>query len=249
MGRWGARRPVEAHPEGSAPRAGGNLLLVVCKGDRRVELLDADTLEPAASIALAGDTGHEIGARAGTPHAYVPIYGTGVVGALGGTGNGIDVFDVPSRVRTPTLPVPRSSYPHHVVVRRDGSLVVTAEGRASLLLVAPHSGRVHDIPLPHGQGHMVAVSAGGDTAWTAHVRPGYVVEVDLRRRHAGRSLRVADEINRISLAPDEKTAFVADQTSPRIACVDLSTMTVRAWMDVPGTAFGTAPTPTADTWS
>ncbi len=37
--------------------------------------------------------------------------------------------------------------------------------------------------------------------------------------------------------------FTADQTKPRLAVIDTATNTVKTWVPLPGTGYGTAPTP------
>src|SRR5262249_2700426 len=42
---------------------------------------------------------------------------------------------------------------------------------------------------------------------------------------------------------DDRWVFTADQTQPRLAVIDTRTHAVNKWVTLPGTAYGTAPTP------
>jgi DNA-binding beta-propeller fold protein YncE len=48
---------------------------------------------------------------------------------------------------------------------------------------------------------------------------------------------------RIALSVDDRRAFTADQTQPRLAVIDTGTNTLERWVALPGIAYGTAPTP------
>ena len=51
---------------------------------------------------------------------------------------------------------------------------------------------------------------------------------------------MATTLNRISFDAGSRLAFTADQEDPRIAVVDTEVLGVDGWIEVPGTAFGTA---------
>jgi DNA-binding beta-propeller fold protein YncE len=53
-------------------------------------------------------------------------------------------------------------------------------------------------------------------------------------------VEVTATINRISFDTRSRLAFTADQESPRIAVVDTQALRVDGWIELPGTAFGTA---------
>jgi DNA-binding beta-propeller fold protein YncE len=58
-------------------------------------------------------------------------------------------------------------------------------------------------------------------------------------------IRVSGKTQRISLSADDKFAFTADQTHPRLAVIDTATNTVSRWIALPALGYGTASTPDA----
>ena len=221
------------------PAAG--LVLVVCKAARRLDLLEARTLRPVGGIALSGPTGHEVAAIGAS--AYVPIYGSGVVGALAGRGETVDVLDLARRSVARTVELPPGAHPHDVRALKDGRLLLTCEGRSSVAVLDTHTGALQEIRLPFPTGHMVCVAPDGHKAWVVHVRPGVVVEVDLVAGEPLRHLHVAMALHRATLDVEGRRLFAAEQHGPHLAELDLTAMTVTGRIQLPGTAFGLAATP------
>ncbi len=56
-------------------------------------------------------------------------------------------------------------------------------------------------------------------------------------------ISVSKMTQRIALSVDDKLAFTADQTSPRLAVIDTATNKVSRWVDLPAPGYGTASTP------
>ena len=54
---------------------------------------------------------------------------------------------------------------------------------------------------------------------------------------------VSANTQRISISPDDKWVFTADQTQPRLAVIDTATNKVGQWVPLEGLAYGTTPTP------
>jgi DNA-binding beta-propeller fold protein YncE len=86
---------------------------------------------------------------------------------------------------------------------------------------------------------MLAVAPDGRHVYTADVQPGTITELELSTGRR-RSLPLAERINRISLSDDGATAYIADQVRPRLAVVDVDTMTLNRWLILPAIGFGTA---------
>lgn len=86
---------------------------------------------------------------------------------------------------------------------------------------------------------MLAVTADGRRAYTANTHPGSLTEIDFSAGTT-RMVILAPTVNRVSLSPDDRFAYVADQDLPRIAVVDLAQMRLQYWVRLPGIAFGTA---------
>ena len=226
-------------------------VLVVCKQDETLVSLDPHSLTVTWRADLS-DTGHEVVASRDGVLGLVPLYGPGGVGGPGRSGDGIDVIALETGVRVGTIALPPGSRPHFADWGRDSSLFVTAEGIDSALSVDVAAWeRAHHIPghpavaphrvmeTTHPQSHMLVVAPDGRHVYTADVHPGKVTEIDVASGRR-RCLALADRINRISLTADGRTAYVADQDDPRMAVVNVRTMTLARWIALPAIGFGTA---------
>jgi DNA-binding beta-propeller fold protein YncE len=67
--------------------------------------------------------------------------------------------------------------------------------------------------------------------------------LDLEARKLVTVIPVCRHTQRISLSVDDRWVFTADQTAPRLAVIDTQTNGVNRWIELPGTGYGTAPTP------
>src|SRR5215469_17348566 len=56
-------------------------------------------------------------------------------------------------------------------------------------------------------------------------------------------ISVASIVQRISFSVDDRLAFTSDQSKPQLAVIDTQSRKVTAWVALPGTGYGTAPTP------
>ena len=90
---------------------------------------------------------------------------------------------------------------------------------------------------------MLAITRDGERGYTANVGPGTVSVLDLTARKVIAIIPVSPHVQRISLSPDDRWVFTADQTKPRLAVIDTANNSLSTWIDLPGTGYGTAPTP------
>ena len=67
--------------------------------------------------------------------------------------------------------------------------------------------------------------------------------LDLQSRKTLKVIPISKNTQRISISVDGKRVFTSDQTKPRLAVIDTATNQVTSWVDLPGTGYGTAPTP------
>jgi DNA-binding beta-propeller fold protein YncE len=218
-------------------------LLVVCKDDQQLEVIDLPTGTIAGRIAASGFTPHEVAATPDGRRAYLPIYSDAWLGDPGTDGRAIDVIDLVDLRRADTIPIGFASRPHLPLVAPDGRLFVGTELDESISVFDPSShARVARLPTGRPQSHMFALSADGARAYSANVDTGSVSVIDVAAESLRGVIEVAAEINRISLSPDGATAFCADQQQPRLAAIDLATTSI-TWIDLPSRGFGTAVTP------
>ena len=69
-------------------------LLVVCKDDRTLEVIDLETAGIAGAVIASGSTPHEVVATEDGRWAYVPIYSDAPVGSAGSDGRRVDIVDL-----------------------------------------------------------------------------------------------------------------------------------------------------------
>jgi len=67
-----------------------------------------------------------------------------------------------------------------------------------------------------------------------------VLDLDAKKTVA--VIPVSKMTQRISISPDDRFVFTADQTSPRLAVIDTAMNKIKHWVDLPAPAYGTAAT-------
>jgi DNA-binding beta-propeller fold protein YncE len=126
---------------------------------------------------------------------------------------------------------------------KDGLLYVTTELDQSVTLIDPKTLKiVGAIPTGQAQSHMLALSHDGRRGYTANVGPGTVSVLDIPGRRTLAVIPISRNTQRISITPDDKWVFTADQTKPQLAAIDTATNKVTRWIALEGVAYGTAPT-------
>jgi YVTN family beta-propeller protein len=218
-------------------------LLVVCKDDQSLEVIDLASGTTAGRVRASAFTPHEVAATADGTRAYLPIYSDVWLGDPGTDGRAIDVVDLVTVELADTFPIEFASRPHLPIVGADGRLYVGTELDESISVFDPSTRlRVGRLPTGRPQSHMFVLSPDGTRAYSANVDTGTVSMIDVAARSLIQVVEVADEINRISISPDGATVYCADQRQPRLAAIDTTTAQVR-WIELPDRAFGTAVTP------
>lgn len=225
-------------PPNAAPGAG--LLLVANKGDHTLSIVDPAASKQLAVVTLTGVTGHEVAASPDGRFAYVPIYGNSGVGQPGSNGDSIDVIDVRARRLVKKITLDRAVRPHCAVYGPDGLLYVTAELAHAIYVFNPKTmKRVASIPTEQKESHMLAISSDGKRGYTANVGAGSVTALDIVNRRPLAVIHVSKQVQRISITPDNRWVFTADQTAPRLAVISARSNKLVRWTPVPAIAFGT----------
>lgn len=216
---------------------------MVCKDDQTLEVIDLGSGSTVGRIRASGFTPHEVAATPDGAHAYLPIYSDAWLGDPGTDGRTIDVVDLVGMRIERTIPLGFAARPHLPVVAPDGLLYVSTELDDSISVVDPAAGeRIRRLPTGRPQSHMFTVSPDAARAYSANVDSGSVSIVDVASGTLVDVIEVAGEINRISISPDGRTVFTADQQQPRIAAIDVTTKEV-SWIDLPSLGFGSTVTP------
>ena len=219
-------------------------LLVAQKGEQSLAIVDSVAGTVLASVPEGGTTGHEVIASPDGRLAYVPIYGDSGVGKPGTNGTSLVVIDIAAQKIIGSLDFGHGVRPHMPIFGpKDGMLYVTTELDHSISVIDPKTLKiVGSISTGQSESHMLALSHDGQRGYTANVGPGTVSVLDIPNRKLLTIIPISNNTQRISIAPDDKWVFTADQTQPRLAAIDTRTNQIAHWVALPGIAYGTAPT-------
>ena len=201
----------------------GGLLVVINKdvNHQSVSLIDTEAGRAIATVQEIGTRGHEVATSPDGRLAYVPIYGDSAVGLPGTDGRSIEVIDLAKRSLAGEIDLGRPVRPHCAKFGPDGLLYVTAELDNSVDVIDPRAQkRVASIPTGKPESHMLVISSDGRMGYTANVGSGTVSVLDLRERKNLAVIPVSEVVQRISISPDDRFVFTADQRRPRLAVID-----------------------------
>lgn len=236
---------LKYHPEvfSNGGEASG-WLLVANKGAHTLGIVDPNEGKQVAQVPEGGITGHEVAASPDGKTAFVPIYGNSGVGKPGTDGKKIAVIDIESRRVTGDIDFSHGVRPHCPVFGpKDGLLYVTTELDKTISIIDPRTLKIiGSIPTDQPESHMLALSHDGTRGYTANVGPGTVSVLDMQARKTLKVIPISHETQRISITPDDKWVFTADQTKPQLAAIDTSTDEIKHWIPLPGLGYGTAAT-------
>jgi YVTN family beta-propeller protein len=191
-----------------------------------------------------GVTGHEVIASPDGKQAFVPIYGNSGVGKPGTDGRLLRVIDLSKREIVGTVDFGKGVRPHCAMIGpKNGLLYVTTELENSITVIDPKSLKIlYTIPTGQDESHMLAITSDGRRGYTANVAPGTVSVLDLDAKKTLAIIPICKNTQRISISPDDKWVFTADQTKPQLVVIDAATNGVSTRVDLPGVGYGTTPT-------
>ena len=221
------------------------MLIVANKGASSLGIVDPAAGRQLATVPEDGVTGHEVIASPDGKLAYVPIYGNSGVGKPGTDGQKMVVIDLSERKLVGDLDFGHGVRPHCPKFGpKDGLLYVTTELDKTISVIDPKTLKiVGTIPTEQPESHMLAISHDGRRGYTANVGPGTVSVLDMESRKNLAIIPISKMTQRISVSMDDSMVFTSDQTKPQLAVIDASTNKVKQWVALPGTGYGTAPTP------
>ena len=218
-------------------------LLVVCKDDSTLEVIDLETARTAGAVVASGFAPHEVVATDDGRRAYMPVYSNAPVGSPGSDGRRVDVVDLLTLQRVGEIRLPFPSRPHQSSLLPIDRVIVSTELDESVTVIDRRTLRVvARLPTGQAESHTFAVSVDGSRLVTANVGPGSVSIIDVPSRTLLGVVKVAEKVNRICLEPDGRFAYTADQGSPRIAVIDTQLVEHVASIELPSIGFGTAVT-------
>lgn len=229
---------------GVPTRSPSGWLLVANKGDHAMGIINPGEGQQTAEVPEGGITGHEVIASPDGKTAYVPIYGNSGVGKPGTDGTKLAVIDIASRRVTGNVDFGHGVRPHCPMFGpKDGLLYVTTELDKTISIIDPNTLKIiGSIPTDQPESHMLILSHDGLRGYTANVGPGTVSVLDIQARKTLKVIPISHETQRISITPDDKLVFTADQTKPQLAVIDTASDAVTHWIPLPGLGYGTAPT-------
>lgn len=223
-------------------------LLVANQKDHTLSLIDAASGRQTAAIPEDRITGHEVATSPDGRTAYLPIYGDAGVGRPGTDGREMLVIDIASRKITGTVDFGHGVRPHLPVYdTRRNILYVSTELDQAITAIDPKTLKIlYKIPTGAPESHMFALTHDGRFAYTTNVGPSSVSVLDLDTHKTAAIIPLGApgtiKVQRISLSNDDKLLFTSDWDKPRLAVIDTTTRTLKTWIDMPGTGYGSAST-------
>jgi YVTN family beta-propeller protein len=227
------------------PATSGAVLLVANKADRSLGVIDPELGREVATISENAVTGHEVAASPDGSTAYIPIYGNSGVGKAGSDGRSMLVVDLKGRKIVSNIDFGHGVRPHCPIFDSvNHVLYVTTELDNSVAIIDPQSFKiVGSIPTERPESHMLAIDHSGKRGYAANVGSGTVSVLDLQARKVIQVIPIAAQVQRISISPDDRLVFTADQTKPQLAVIDTATNKLKTWVPLPSVGYGTASSP------
>lgn len=220
-------------------------LIAVNQNDDNLSLIDLATGTQVAKLTEEGHIkAHEVAVSPDGKTLYVPIYGSAGVGHKGTDGSEMLVMDVASRKVIHVVDFGHGIRPHKPVYDIARHLLyVTGELDQAVMAIDPKTYKtLYTIPTGQSESHMLVISHDGRFGYTANVGPGSVSVLDLKTHITAAIIPVAKHIQRIAISKDDKTVYVSDTESPRLAVIDTASRAIKTWVDLPAKGYGSAVT-------
>jgi YVTN family beta-propeller protein len=201
-----------------------DLLVVLNKSDHTASLLAAESGELLATLPT-GKGPHEVAVSPDGSRAVVANYG--VRGAAGHT---LTVLDLRKMEALRTIELGEKAMPHGILFLPEGPrVVVTAEGRDSVLVVDIDQGRVlAERSTEQKVSHMVALAPDGTAAWVANIGSGSVTRVDLAGGSEPRSVSTGAGAEGIALRPGGRELWVTNRSADTVSVLHPESLEILA---------------------
>ncbi len=232
---------------GAADTKATGTLITANQGPNNLALIDLATGKQVGTLDEQGKIKvHELVMLPDGKTLIAPIYGNSGVGRAGTDGSEILVYDIPTRKIVHVIDLGKGLRPHQPTYDPKRKVIyVTTELQQAITAIDAKTFKVlYTVPTGQPESHMFALSHNGRFGYTSNVGPGTVSVMDMDTHKLIEVIPVAKHLQRISVSRDDKTVFVSDTTTPRVAAIDTATRKVRTWIDLPSPGFGS--TPTAD---
>ena len=210
------------------PWAWADTLLVVCKSDFRLALVDPATNNVLVRLPT-GKGPHEVAASPDGRTAYVSNFGRYSVYPAGDTehdlaGNTITVIDVPGRKVKATFDLGTHTGPHSIVVSHDGKLMwVTTETPQAVLELDSTTGKIlHVWNTNQDRSHMIVVTPNEAKFYVTNTVSGSVSVIDKSTGEV-KVLPTGPGTEGIAISPDGKEVWAASRTDAKISIISTAT--------------------------
>lgn len=188
-----------------------------------------------------------------------PVLEKDAVFVVNGGSNSLSVIDVERQEVTSTLRLKDMTYPHHISLSPDRSLLVVAVPgmdlsgghggghgghtmRGKLLLLDAKTGKTRATRQFDAMTHNGAFSPDGTEVWTALMaEPGAVVVLDSQTLEPKQTINVGDMPAEVTFSQDGRYAFVANGDSNNVSVINAATKAVVKTVTVGANPVGAWP--------
>jgi YVTN family beta-propeller protein len=211
-----------------APCAWADTVVVLCKSDFQVVLLDPATEKVLAKLPT-GRGPHEVAVSPDGRTAYVSNFGRYSVYPAGDTlhdkaGNSITVVDLVDRKVKSTFDLGTHTGPHGMVVSHDGKLVwLTTETPQAVLEMDSATGKIlHVWNTTQERSHMIVTTPKETKFYVTNTVSGSVTVID-RSTGEAKVIVTGPGTEGIAISPDGKEVWAASRADAKISVIATAT--------------------------
>jgi YVTN family beta-propeller protein len=210
------------------PRAWADTVVVVCKSDFQLALVDPATEKVLVKLPT-GLGPHEVAVSPDGRTAYVSNFGRYSVYPAGDTahdkaGNTITVIDLVDRRVKTTFDLGTHTGPHGMVVSHDGKLVwVTTETPQAVLELDSSSGKIQHVwNTTQDRSHMIVTTPSETKFYVTNTVSGSVSVID-RPTGEAKVISTGPGTEGIAISPDGKEVWAASRLDDKIEIISTAT--------------------------
>lgn len=215
------------------PQAWADTLVVVCKSDFQLALVDPATEKVLVKLPT-GLGPHEVAISPDGRTAYVSNFGRYSVYPAGDTahdnaGNTITVVDLETRKVKSTFDLGTHTGPHGMIVSHDGKFMwVTTETPQAVLEVDTVSGKIlHVWNTNQERSHMIVTTPNEKKFYVTNTVSGSVSAID-RTTGEVKIISTGPGTEGIAISPDGKEVWAASRIDAKISIISTATDTIVA---------------------
>ncbi len=210
------------------PRAWADTVVVVCKSDFQMALVDPGTEKVLAKLPT-GLGPHEVAISPDGRTVYVSNFGRYSVYPAGDTlhdkaGNTITVVDLLERKVKATFDLGTHTGPHGMIVSHDGKILwVTTETPQAVLELDSATGKIQHVwNTTQQRSHMIVTTPSESKFYVTNTVSGTVAVID-RSSGEVKVLPTGPGTEGIAISPDGKEVWAASRTDAKIEIISTAT--------------------------